>query len=104
MAIKLNKEGLTPQQIEMAEPLERSIGSYDRKINENQNLLATNPAMEYEKEKRVRDKIAGLKTKRDELQKQLNDILDARNIFNEKFQECANAVKELEQMKKKYGF
>ena len=104
MAIKLNKEGLTPQQIEMAGPIERSIASYDRKISENQWLLALDPVMEYEKEKRVRDKIAGFQTKKAELLKQLNDILDARNIFNEKFQECANTIKELEQMKKKYGF
>ena len=104
MAIKLNKKGLTPQQIEMAEPIQRSIASYDRKINENQRLLALDPAMEYKKDKRVRNKIAGLQNNREELQKQLNDILDARNVFNRKFQECANAIKELEQMKKKYGF
>lgn len=104
MAIKLNKKGLTPQQIEMAEPIQRSIASYDRKINENQRLLALDPAMEYKKDKRVRNKIAGLQNNREELQKQLNDILDARNVFNRKFQECANAIKELEQMKKTYGF
>lgn len=104
MAIKLNKEGLTQKQIETLEPLMSSAASYERKIQQKKQDLFKNPAMDYDQEKRIKDQIAGFETKHKELTTQINAIMNARNVYNQKLDVCRKTLEQAIFLKNKWGF
>ena len=60
--------------------------------------------MEYEHEKRIRDQIAGLETKHADVIKQINTIMNARNVYEEKLDICRTTLEQAIFLKNKWGF
>lgn len=104
MGIVLNKEGYTPEQLAAVEPLMSSAASYERKIRQKKHDLFRNPTMEYDQEKRVKGQINAFEKKHKELTDQIDDILNARNVYEEKLELCRTTLEEADGLKKKWGF
>ena len=102
MAITLNKEAYTDKQIELVEPLIRTIEKYDREIDRIKNGL--NLQESFEQAKLKKDKIANLETKKKAVGSELEKHLNARNEFDELVYKTISQIKELGEMSGKYGF
>ena len=103
MAIKLNKENLTPEQIQIAEPLIRTIEKYERDIaREKMGIDPINDP--FEKAKKRKDRIAAIETKKRAVGKELETHLNARNEFDELVEEAIALIHEIGKRSKKYGF
>ena len=103
MAIALNPSNFTAKQIEAAEPLIRAIEKYDRQIAAVK--ICDNVINEpFEKAKLRRDRIANIETKRADVVKQLEKILNARNEYRQKFQETEGMIDDLQRIKDTWGF
>ena len=106
MALVLNPGKSTKKQIEEAEPIIRAIEQYERKIQAEhvcKNIEdITNGS--FEQAKMRKDRIASMETRKRALCEDLENILNARNIFDEKRKEAEAMVQELEAMKERWGF
>lgn len=103
MAISLNPGKYTRQQIEAAEPILKSIEKYDRMIA--QERVCGNVLNEpFEKAKLRKDRIANYETKKRELCKELERILDMRNLYDDMFKTAERAVNDLQIIKERWGF
>ena len=103
MAIALNPANFTARQIEAAEPLIRTIEKYDRQIAAVK--ICDNVINEpFEKAKLRRDRIANIETKKADVVKQLEKILNARNEYEQKFKETEGMIDDLQKIKDTWGF
>ena len=103
MAVALNPANFTPRQIEAAEPLIRTIEKYDRQIAAVK--ICDNVINEpFEKAKLRRDRIANIETKKADVVKQLEKILNARNEYEQKFKETEGMIDDLQKIKDTWGF
>ena len=103
MAIQLNPSKLTPKQIEAAEPLIRTIEKYDRQIAA-EKICPDIISEPFEKAKLRRDRIANIETKRKDIVKQLEKILNARNEYDIRVKETNETIDELDRIKQTWGF
>ena len=95
---------LTFQQNEALDPLMRSAQSYVRKINDVKRRLANDPAMDYDKTKRLKNQLYSLEGKYHVISEQINKIMNARSEYEEKLNTCRRLLKEADEMKKTWGF
>ena len=103
MAVMWNNKGLTKEQIIAAEPLVRTIEKYDRQIAAEK--FSGNDLNEpFEKAKLRKDRIANIETKKKAVTKDLEAILDAKNVFDDKVTEAIDLIIDIGNMSKKYGF
>lgn len=103
MAIALNPANFTVRQIEAAEPLIRTIEKYDRQIAAVK--ICDNVINEpFEKAKLRKDRIANIETKKADVVKQLEKILNARNEYEQKFKETEGMIDDLQKIKDTWGF
>ena len=103
MAIALNPANFTARQIEAAEPLIRTIEKYDRQIAAVK--ICDNVINEpFEKAKLRKDRIANIETKKADVVKQLEKILNARNEYEQKFKETEGMIDDLQKIKDTWGF
>lgn len=103
MAVALNPAKFTKRQIEAAEPLIRAIEKYDRQIAAVK--ICDNVINEpFEKAKLRRDRIANIETKKADVVKQLEKILNARNEYKQKFKETEGMIDDLQRIKETWGF
>ena len=103
MAVMLNPDKLTSKQIEAAEPLMKAIEKYDRQIAEVK--ICRNVITEsFEEAKRKKDRIANIETKKKEVAKNLEIILNAKNVFDQKVFEATNLIYEIGDLSKRYDF
>lgn len=103
MSVTLNCKGLTKEQIIAAEPLVRTIEKYDRQITA-EKFKGNDFNEPFEKAKGRTDRIANLETKKKDVTKELETILNAKNVFDEKVAKATDLIIEIGQMSKKYGF
>lgn len=103
MAVALNPDKFTSRQIEAAEPLIRTIEKYDRQIAAEKvcSDVINEP---FEKAKLRRDRIANIETKRRDIMKQLEKILNARNEYDTRVKETNETIDDLERIKQTWGF
>ena len=104
MAIRLNKEGLTQKQIDLAEPILDKIAKYERMIEKDRSFLFRNPGIEYDKEHITRDRIKENELALEDYKADLEDILTAREKFNELLAHTIALSEELQRRKDYYGF
>lgn len=103
MAVALNPDKFTMRQIEAAEPLIRTIEKYDRQIAAVK--ICDNVINEpFEKAKLRRDRIANIETKKADVVKQLEKILNARNEYDTRVKEINETIDDLERIKQTWGF
>ena len=103
MAIALNPANFTVRQIEAAEPLIRTLEKYDRQIAA-EKICSDVINEPFEKAKLRRDRIANIETKRRDVMNQLEKILNARNEYEQKFQETEGMIDDLQKIKDTWGF
>ena len=103
MAVTLNCKGLTKEQIMAAEPLVRTIEKYDRQITA-EKFKGNDFNEPFEKAKLRKDRIASIETKKKAVTNELETILNAKNVFDQKVAEATNLIVEVGKMSKQYGF
>ena len=103
MALILNPSKFTPRQMEAAEPLLRAIEKYDREIA-REKIVDNVISEPFERAKLRRDRIANIETKKREVTKQLEKILNARNEYDTRVKETNEAIDDLERIKQTWGF
>lgn len=103
MAVMLNPDKLTSKQIEEAEPLMRTIEKYDRQIAA-EKIVGDVISEPFEKAKLRKDRIANIETKKRAVTKDLERILNAKNVFDEKVAEATKLIHEAGDLSDRYGF
>lgn len=98
------KHGLTPEQTKAMEPLLNTAKSYLRKINDIKRQIASDPTMDYDKSRRIHNKLSDFEIKYTEVNTKINDIANARDIYQKKLDKCKKLLGEADEMKKKWGF
>lgn len=95
---------LTFQQNEALDPLMRSAQSYTRKINDLKRRIANDPAMDFDKSKRLKEQLYSLEGKYHVISEQINKIMNARDDYEKKLEKCRKLLKEADELKKTWGF
>lgn len=95
---------LTAQQKAALEPLFSSEKSLERKIEKLNRRKIVELDMDYERTQIINNQISSLKTRVLAIKKQINDIYNAKETFDKKYDECEEMITDLESMKKQWGF